>query len=232
MGIVRMGPPEALIQELKKQLNLNYFVETGTYLGSTAAWASKIFQVVATIEFSPELFYKAKEKFAGVQNIKCLFGDSREQLKEIIETLDRPAVFWLDAHWSGGITYGDKDQCPLLEELEILNNSDYNHFIFIDDARLFLSPPQPPHQVEYWPSVCEIVDILRQKYSDKYIVIIEDVIIAVPIEAKEIVVQYCQDTNAKSWQEYGKSKLIKGVGLIIIWGKQKIKSVLRKIFKN
>ncbi|ACA98426.1 MULTISPECIES: hypothetical protein [Cyanophyceae] len=226
-----MGPPENLIQELKNHLKLNYFVETGTYLGGTAVWASKIFQFVFTIEFSPELFHKAKEKFADVQNVKCLFGDSREQLKEIIDTLDQPALFWLDAHWSGGVTYGDEDQCPLLEELEILNNSEYNHFILIDDARLFLSPPQPPHQVDHWPNICNIVDVLRKKYSDKYIVIIEDVIIAVPLEAKDIVIQYCQETNAKSWHEYGRSKLIKGIELIGVWGKQKLKSALQKILK-
>lgn len=232
MGIVRMGPPETLIRESAEKFNINYFIETGTYLGGTTAWASEIFQTVLTIEFSGELFQEAKEKFSKSHNVECFLGDSREQLQKIIVQLEGPSIFWLDAHWSGGITYGDKDQCPLIEELEILNESQHNHFIFIDDARLFLSPPQPPHQVKYWPNFCEIIDALRKKYSDKYIVIIEDVIIAVPSEAREIVIQYCQKTNARLWYEYGESELIKGIRLIKIWGIQKVKSVLRKLFKS
>ena len=36
----------------------------------------------------------------------------------------------------------------------------------------------------------------------KYVVIIEDAIIAVPARAKPLVARYCQNANARLWREY------------------------------
>lgn len=112
------------------------------------------------------------------------------------------AVFWLDAHWSGGETYGDNDQCPILEEIKIINKSRYDNFIFVDDARLFTSPPQPPHLPEQWADIFSVLTALHK--DNRYIVIIEDVIIAVPTFAKPSVADYCQNINAIIWEEYGR----------------------------
>ena len=233
MGIVRMGVPTELASQLAIQFDIKHFVETGTYYGDTAIWASKNFENVLTIEYSKKLYDHTRIKYQNIDNINFLFGDSRTQLNKLIASLDSTAFFWLDAHWSGGLTYGENDQCPLLEEINIINNSQFEHFILIDDARLFTSAPQPPQRIDQWPNISEIVDALRSKSSDKYIVIIEDVIIAVPNFAKSLLANYCQSVNAKAWEEYGKSysksNLQKGVELIFLDMKIRFKSLASKI---
>jgi len=233
MGIVRMGVPTELVSQLAIQFDVKNFVETGTYYGDTAIWASKNFENVTTIEYSQELYNQTKIKCQNIVNINFLFGDSRIQLDKLIASLDSPAIFWLDAHWSGGLTYGENDQCPLLEEINIINNSQFEHFILIDDARLFTSTPQPPQRIDQWPNISETVDALRLKSSDKYIVIIEDVIIAVPAFAKSLLANYCQNVNAKAWEEYGKlhskSNFQKGLELLSIDMKIRFKSLESKI---
>ncbi|MDR1514735.1 MAG: hypothetical protein LBS45_03495 [Synergistaceae bacterium] len=65
-------------------------------------------------------------------------------LKDVLDGKNSPMLFWLDAHWSGGDTAGENIQCPLLEELKIILDSNSSHFILIDDARLILASPLLP----------------------------------------------------------------------------------------
>ena len=196
MGIVRMGPPIEIISQLKAAYGINNFIETGTYQGHTAYWASQVFEQVFTIEYSQDLYQKVIEKYGHIKNIDFLYGDTRNLLDRTVSQLESPSLFWLDAHWSGGPTYGEIDECPLLAEIEIINRSDCNHFIFIDDARLFLSPPPPPHLPQQWPDISAVLNLLNSGKNSRHIVIIEDVIIAVPALAKELIVQYCQNSSA------------------------------------
>ena len=231
MGIVRMGPPQKLITMLANEFTVINFVETGTYYGGTTTWASKHFKNVFTIEYSKELYQEAVSKFNQFKNVEVVWGDSRTELSKLVEKLNSSSIFWLDAHWSGGLTYGKTDQCPLVEEINILNRSRFEHFILIDDARLFTSPPQLPHQIEQWPNIASVINALNSGNGDRYIVIIEDVIIAVPMFAKLAVAHYCQEVNAQAWEEYGKqlktSDLDKGIDLIY----QSFKTRLRSLRK-
>ena len=204
-----MGAPDELVTRLADKFQINTFIETGTYYGETAVWAARVFGKVLTIERSAELYHQAVEAHKNIENIQFILGDSKIELSKIITELSSPSLFWLDAHWSGGLTYGEEDQCPLIEEIRIINSSEYDHFILIDDARLFTSPPQPPHIIDQWPSIDKVIDILKEKAQDKYIVIIEDVIIAVPSLAKNILASYCQEVNDKAWKEYGEHQKIK-----------------------
>jgi hypothetical protein len=212
MGIVRMGPPIEIILELKEAYRIKNFIETGTYSGDTAYWASQVFEQVLTIEYSQFIYEKAAQKYTHINNIEFLYGDTRQQLSNIIQDLNTPSLFWLDAHWSGGLTYGETDQCPLIEEIEIINNSDHEHFIFIDDARLFMSPPPLPLAMEQWPEITTVLKALNSSKNSRYLVIIEDVIIAVPGFAKSRVACSCQKLNNQLWQEQGQ-KIIKSLPL-------------------
>jgi hypothetical protein len=227
MGLIRMGAPTDIIEKLAKDFQINNFVETGTYYGNTAIWASNHFDNVFTIEFSETMYRQVIEKLDKVANLHCILGDSRTELSKIIENTKKSSLFWLDAHWSGGDTYGNNDECPLLEEIDIINNSNNDSFIFIDDARYFTSPPQPPHKIEQWPSITDVIQKLQSGSTEKYIVIIEDVIIAVPLFAKCTLAKYCQEVNAKAWEEYGKelatSNLQKALKLISFDLKRKLK---------
>ncbi|TLY34310.1 MAG: hypothetical protein E6K62_06060, partial [Nitrospirae bacterium] len=134
--------------QLKGKYALEDFIETGTYQGGTAVWAAAHFDRVTTIEFSRSLYEETKAQHDGASNLSFLFGDSREALRAIVPTLRQPAIFWLDSHWSGGQTYGQNDECPLLEEIEAITSSVHTHFLFIDDARLFAAPPPRPHRID------------------------------------------------------------------------------------
>ena len=201
MGVIRMGPPTDLIIRLKECSELNSFIETGTYIGNTAYWSSQKFEKVITMENSTKMHKIVTQKFGHVNNIEFLQGDSRLLLKKVVSSLKQPSMFWLDAHWSGGETYGENDECPLLEELAIINVSPYEHIILIDDARLFLSPPPAPHRIEQWPDITTVINCLNC-VSNRYIIIIEDVIVAAPSKLKAILAQYSQDLNTKTWKSY------------------------------
>ena len=65
------------------------------------------------------MFEIAKENLKDTNNITLLKGDTREHLDSIIANNEN-ILFWLDAHWSGGDTYGEEDECPLIDELRII----------------------------------------------------------------------------------------------------------------
>lgn len=202
MGIVRMGPPEEVVLLLKETFNISTFIETGTYEGGTAIWAAKHFKNVVTIENSKALYDQVVDKYNHIGNISFLFGSFVEKLNQIIEKLEKTAVFWLDAHWCGGELYGEHEQCPIIQELDVLIKSRIPHCILIDDARLFfyLRPPLP-NRINQWPTIDHIITTLQSGNEQFYIVIFEDIIIAVPIIAKATLANYLQSLNTKWWQE-------------------------------
>jgi len=201
MGIVNPGPPIDLVLKLAQKYQIKDFIETGTYYGKTAVWAAAHFDRVVTIEASKEIYEANRANYGEIGNVDFRFGDSRVVLKEIVPGLDRPALFWLDGHWSGAETFGQDDECPLMEELRIVNESAREHFIMIDDARLFLSPPPLPHAIDQWPSLGEILNALRARTRQPYVVVIQDVIISVPEKAADLLANLCQQINTKEWQE-------------------------------
>jgi len=202
MGLIRPGPPTTIISKLRKTYGVRTFVETGTYTGDTANWASQEFEKVITIEISESLYRKAVRKYGGKANIEFLLGNSGDKLSEIVPKLDSPSIFWLDAHWSGGETCGEMDECPLIQEIQAINTSNHDHFLFIDDARLFTSPPPHPHKIEQWPTIDAVIETLNSGKHRYYIVINEDVIVAVPLHAKELVASHFQKINTLIWEDH------------------------------
>lgn len=176
MGVVTFGIPEREADYLKNALNLDVFVEGGTYLGGTAKNMSQKFRKVYTIEKSAVMHGKAKKELAGYSNITLIKGDTRNHLKKILEH-ETNILFWLDAHWSGGDTYGENDECPLIEELETIFSFEGNNAILIDDARLFLAPPPSPHDFQKWPSLVEIIRVIPSSFD---VLVHDDVIYIFP----------------------------------------------------
>ncbi len=218
MGIVRMGPPIELILQLKARYDLRVFVETGTYYGDTAAWAASHFDSVTTIECSREIHQVAARRHGNMRNVNFILGDSRAVLRTIVPKMSSPAIFWIDSHWSGGQTYGANDECPLLDEIRAVQTGRCTHFVLIDDARLFASPPPRPHRLDKWPSIDQVIKALKSCDDRYYIVLIEDVIVAVPSYATPLVASYCQEVNTKAWEANRKrsteSEIARGCRLI------------------
>ncbi|MBC8256524.1 MAG: hypothetical protein H8E85_04365 [Candidatus Marinimicrobia bacterium] len=186
-----------LIVNFSKKENIKYFVETGTYLGKTSLWAKNIFNIIFTIEKSDKYFKKVKPLFEA-SNIVCIHGDSSTKLKNILLEIDGSAIFWLDAHWSGEDTSGYDYECPVIEEIKAINNWAGNGIILIDDARLFLSTPCLPHNPLQWPSISELIYELDN--NKRFIVIIYDIIIAVPLQYKDMIINFCQKENTLIWK--------------------------------
>lgn len=195
MGLFRMGPPVDLTLALQRHLRLEDFVETGTYRGETAAWAAEHFARVATIELSTEYHAAATARFRAQPQVRVLLGDSGAMLRKVAAELVGPAVFWLDAHWSGLDTAGRETECPLLAELAILNAAPTTHTLLVDDARLFAAPPPRPLRAELWPDLGAVIDALRG-CGRRHVVMFEDVLIAVPATERAFLSDWVQDTLA------------------------------------
>lgn len=125
------------LADLARQHGMRTFIETGTYLGKTAALLAEVCDRVVTVEINPELHARAAEKFNGQPHVRTLLGDSGEVMPKILDDLADPALFWLDGHYSGGIT-GGGGAPPILAELEAIFEHDVkDHIIVVDDGRLF-----------------------------------------------------------------------------------------------
>ena len=214
MGLVNFGVPEKEVEFLKENMKLDILVEGGTYKGGTAKSMSKKFRKVYTIEKSDTMFEIARGNLKDTKNVTMLKGDTREHLQSILENNDN-ILYWLDAHWSGGDTYGEEDECPLIEELEIIFQYSKNHVILIDDARLFLAPPPSPHKIENWPSLTDILQVLPMNWE---LLEFEDVIYLFP---KKIGIEFkvfMQKNTTDRSKEYGKNNqnsLVKGLKIAV-----------------
>ncbi len=134
-------PPHAFKQvtvaAYGRAFRLTTLVETGTYLGDMVEAQRARFCHVLSIELSPELYRAARVRFAHAQNVKLLAGDSGELMESIVAGLDGPALFWLDGHYSAGVTAHGSLETPVQRELEIILGNDKDHVILVDDARCF-----------------------------------------------------------------------------------------------
>ena len=118
---------------------------------------NKDFDKIYSIELDPYLFKVSKKRFKSENHIEIIQGDSSEKLKEVVEKINQPTLFWLDGHWSDGQTARGTKDTPIYEELEtIFESKDLGHVIIIDDARCFGSDPTYP-----------TIDVLKKFIYDK-----------------------------------------------------------------
>ena len=85
------------------------FVETGTYHGGTLKQMLDMFNCLYSIELSDKHYNKAVRRFGDIEKVNLLHGDSAELMSKVGKEIKEPAVFFLDAHYSGaGTTRGEK----------------------------------------------------------------------------------------------------------------------------
>lgn len=135
-------PPQAykhrLILDMADRYSTRVLVETGTNYGDTVSAGLATFTSIYSIELMPRLFESAKRRFARQPCVELRLGDSSRELPLVLQTLSQPALFWLDAHYSGdGTARADVDTPVAQELLAISQHPIRNHVILIDDARLF-----------------------------------------------------------------------------------------------
>ena len=147
---------QTVINQCRKQYGLTTLVETGTYLGDMVDVQKAYFDQVISIELSEELARLAQKRFGRNANVDIRQGDSATVLKQVTRLLRTPALFWLDGHYSGGITAKGDTECPIFSELEAVFSNNQDHIILIDDARCFIGKGD-------YPSLEELSKFITQR---------------------------------------------------------------------
>ena len=137
------------------------WVETGTYMGKTTNFLKEIYPHVHSIEPEIKLYNAALKRFNG-KNVTLYNDVSENVFPKLLKSLSGDVNFWLDGHYSGGITFKGKKNCPVEDELNSIEVNLINFSkitILIDDVRCFLS-----ENSEYsdYPSIDYLVDWARR----------------------------------------------------------------------
>jgi hypothetical protein len=137
-------PPSAVKRQIlrgyARSYGLQVLVETGTYRADTVRALRRDFSTIYSIELDPTLYAKALRRCRKQYNATLLQGDSAELLPQVLSELREPALFWLDAHFSSGVTASAEVETPILQELRaVLVHSVASHVVLIDDFREFIS---------------------------------------------------------------------------------------------
>jgi hypothetical protein len=151
---------QKIVKKYAKQFNLKILVETGTYFGDMVSATQQFFDEIYSIELCDSLYEMAKKRFSKFPHIHIVQGDSGKVLPNLLCLIQQHCLFWLDAHYSGGITAKSNRKTPIIEELQcILNHPILDHVILIDDARFFIGH-------NGYPSVEELRELVSKKRPD------------------------------------------------------------------
>lgn len=169
MGYFERGLPGYWASVFENLGHPRAFIETGTFEGETTQSMVHCFDKIHTIEASQKYYEIAFKKLSSL-NVVVHLGESPEVLETLLPELNSFfCVFFLDAHFSSGETYGDYLKQPLVKELQcILKYRNFeNTLVLIDDARLlngYLGYPSLSkiHQLLAFEGVCTAIvdDIL------------------------------------------------------------------------
>jgi hypothetical protein len=137
------------------------WVETGTYMGQTTRLLTKHAKHVFSLEPEPKLFANAAKYFKSYGNVEILNGTSEAVLPSLLPKLTGEVNFWLDGHYSAGVTYQGQQDTPVLDELKTIEQN-LSRFkavcVLVDDLRCF--DPENPAYAGY-PSLDALVDWAR-----------------------------------------------------------------------
>jgi len=161
------------IEEYLRKFHTEILVETGTYLGEMVEAQRDHFKKIYSVELSKKLFNKAQKRFKDQSHIKILYGDSGSVLNKLMNEIDKPALFWLDGHYSHGMTAKGEKECPVPEELRAILKSSLPHIILIDDARLF-------NGTHDYPTIEQVMEIIRSNKRPYLVEIKDDIIRLTP----------------------------------------------------
>lgn len=157
-----------IISDYSKKFSTQILIETGTYLGQTVDDLKNVFSKIYSIELDTILYKNAKKIFSENKNVKIFHGDSASVLSKIKN--GKPVLYWLDAHYSGGITAKGPKNTPILKELTLISkNLTKGSVILIDDAREFTG-------VNDYPTIKEIKLFVSKHFLNYKIEIKDDII--------------------------------------------------------
>ncbi|MFB9844064.1 FkbM family methyltransferase [Mucilaginibacter ginsenosidivorans] len=169
-----LPPPQLhkrnVIREYATAHKIGVLVETGTYYGDTLAACRKTFDKVYSVELDKHLFELARHRFRNDKNVFLCQGDSGEVIGEILPAIREKCVFWLDGHYSEGVTAKGELNTPVLKELtHILAHRVKEHVILIDDARCF-------DGTNDYPTLNALENFVREHDKDLKFAVEDDII--------------------------------------------------------
>ena len=128
----------AVVESYRKRFGPRVFVETGTFAGGMIDAVGRRFDRVFSIELDSGWHARAVERFRTLTHVTLLQGDSGQRLPDVLAQIQEPALFWLDAHYSGPITARGAIDSPIVKELEAIRaHRVRGHIVLIDDIRYF-----------------------------------------------------------------------------------------------
>ncbi|GGG76621.1 hypothetical protein GCM10007415_05560 [Parapedobacter pyrenivorans] len=158
------------VHKYRQKYDFKIFIETGTYLGDMVEAQRSNFNQIYSIELGESLYQKSTERFKDFPHVKILLGDSSILLEDLLtKTIEQPALFWLDGHYSSGVTAKGEKDTPIMEELAAILQSPIHHGILIDDARLFTG------EADY-PSIDELSSFIKAKDPKRKVTVADDII--------------------------------------------------------
>jgi len=102
--------------------DMQWFIETGTALGTTAIAMAGHFANVCTIEIKEEFHVAARMRaWEAFGPVHFYHGDTQEVLPSLLASADGAATIFLDAHYTGEGTGKGQVEVPLLEELRCID---------------------------------------------------------------------------------------------------------------
>lgn len=172
MVVTPLKPTEKqrIVKQYAKDFHLKVLVETGTYLGQMVFATKDNFKRIYSIELDDKLFKDAEAKFKTHDHILIFHGDSAKALPFILNLCQGDDIlFWLDGHYSGGITARGYTDTPIKLELSAIMNWKVTpgSVILIDDARMF-------NGTKDYPTIEEVMAKVSSKFS--HFSIVDDII--------------------------------------------------------
>jgi hypothetical protein len=165
-------PPvkHAVIKHYQSRFGLRVFVETGTFAGDMIDAVKPRFERIVSIELDPGWHARAVQRFRSDSHVSLLQGDSGVRLQEVLASLTEPALFWLDAHYSGPVTARGLVDSPIAQELAALRAHPVKgHVVLIDDMRDFTGR-------DGYPTVAELVAWIRDADPDAVVEVKDDIL--------------------------------------------------------
>jgi hypothetical protein len=133
-------PPvkQAIVKDYQRRFKPRVFVETGTFAGNMIDAVRDRFERIVSIELDPGWHAQAVQRFRAHPHVTLLLGDSGVRLQDVLDSLREPALFWLDAHYSGPVTARGALDSPIVGELAAIRAHPVaGHVVLIDDMRDF-----------------------------------------------------------------------------------------------
>lgn len=171
-GTFKGGIPARMLDEdgTLEPFDKIYTIELGHDICKIASRRFKLLEkgpvepnILHTNEMDPEFKKDSTETYCDGK-LSLINDDSKSGLQKLLPTINEPCCFWLDAHAGASKYARGEEDCPLLQELDIIAQHDIkNHIIAIDDSNLLGTVQKD----EFGNIVCDYsnitLDIVQQK---------------------------------------------------------------------